>query len=267
MRLFRGDRFRFEFGMRPAEANWFRLASPELPQLEERRELIRRQPHDYAPWLAEADPVLDELLALFVEPGARALIGGGAAAGRELAGLWEPDFVLLRRDSAGAFRMVGGCVCDPSWWNPAEKLGLPIEAIHAPVPTLNAELGSRIRKFLERLPSETTFTRENWGLAAVPDRNLHPHLKRQRLDAQASLGRTWLRIEHQAFRSLPQSEGLAFVIWLTVHPLSEVTRNPEVASAFHRQLTTMPEEIARYKGLAEARESLLAQISATGLAA
>lgn len=248
-RLFRGDRYRFEFGVRPAEGNWFRWAERSHPELEERRRHVQNDPQRHRPWSPPADAVLAELLTLFPEQDRpREILTADAAGAAELAGAWEPDFVLLRRIE-GEFRLVGACVCDPSWWDPAEKLGHTIEAIHAPVPTLNADLGIRIRTFLHRLPPGQTLVRENWGLAAVPERNLHPAAHRPRLTAGSTVDHTWLRVEHQAFRTLPGSEGVAFLIWLTVHPLAEVLRDPGIAAAFRRQMETMPPDIARYKGL------------------
>lgn len=245
-RLFRGDRYRFEFGIRPAEGNWFRWAEPSHPELAQRRRGLREAAAWHLPWSSSADAVLAELLTLF--PESDRPMGKGAAGAAELAGTWEPDFVLLRRQD-GEFRLVGACVCDPSWWDPSEKLGHTIETIHAPVPTLNADLGARIRTFLHRLPPGQTLVRENWGLAAVPERNLHPAANRPRLNSESTVAHTWLRVEHQAFRTLPGSEGVAFLIWLTVHPLTEVLRDAGIAAAFRRQMETMPPDIARYKGL------------------
>ena len=134
--------------------------------------------------------------------------------------------------------------------------------IHSPVPTLNASLGPRIRTFLDRLPTDGILVRENWGLAAVPDRNLHPALQHPRLTADADPGRVWLRVEHQAFRAVPGVDGILFVIWLTVHPLREVLEVPGVAPLFCRALESMPEPIAVYKGVAAARMGLIGRIRA-----
>ncbi len=262
-RLFRGERFRFEFGIRPADSPWFRLASPGQETLTERRNLLEQHPERHAPWSSPADPLLDELLDLFTESKARQWKGRGATGARELAGNWEPDFVLLRRLD-GEFRLVGACVCDPSWWDPVAQLGKSVEAIHEPVPTLNPNLGPRIHTFLDRLPPGQTFIRENWGLAAVPDRNLHPALNRPRLNLQSAPENVWLRVEHQAFHALPHTGGLAFVIWLTVHRLSAVLTAASTAAAFSRQLATMPDEIARYKGLAAVRPTLLTWLGSVG---
>lgn len=248
-RLFRADRYRFEFGVRPAEGNWFHWTAESSDLLNERRRLLADEPDRYAPWSAEADPVLGEALDLFGGGLPEGLSGGGRGGAIRLAGGWEPDFVLLRQTDAAGFRMIGGCVCDPSWWSPSEKLGLTLREIHAPVPTLNAELGARIDRFVDRLPSGETYVRENWGVAAVPDRNLHPARNRPRLVAGTPLESCWLRVEYQAFRALPRTRGLLFVIWLQVYPMSVVLAEPNVAAAFRRQLASMPLAIAEYKGL------------------
>jgi len=240
---------------------WFRLADSAAPEVMHRRDLLTVHPERHAPWEPGADAVLDALLDLFPEAEARALRGGGVASGRALGGQWEPDFVLLRRDAMGEFRMVGGCVCDPSAWDPAGKLGRTVMEIHSPVPTLNQELGTRIRAFLDRLPTDATLSRENWGLAAVPDRNLHPALSLPRLTKGAALSGVWLRVEHQAFRALPSANGIVFVIWLTVHPLAEALTDPGVRVSFRHLLESMPASIAEYKGLAEARPALLDQLA------
>lgn len=260
-RLFRPGTFRFEFALRPAVETWFRLGDSGAPELAARRALLTALPERHAPWESGADPILDALLGLFPEPEARTMKGGGASSGRELGGLWEPDFALLRRDSDGEFRMAGGCVCDPSAWDPAGKLGRTVMGIHSPVPTLNQELGARIRSFLDRLPRDTTLTRENWGLAAVPDRNLHPALSPPRLTLDAALSGVWLRVEHQAFRALPAADGIVFVIWLTVHPLTEALTDPLVRASFRQLLESMPAAIADYKGLAAARPALIEQLA------
>lgn len=248
-RLFRGDRYRFEFGVHPASFDWFRWGSKDSELLEERRSLLDGHPERHLPWSAEADPVLDELMSLLPQPTEGVEVGTGRAKARYLAGSWEPDFILLQRDLDGIFRMVGGAVCDPSGWDPGAKLGLTVEAIHVPVPGLNSELGSRIGTFLNRLPSDATWCRENWGLAAFPDRNAHPSLNRPRLRRDTRPEETWLRVEHQAFRSLPRTGGIVFLIWLTIHRLSEVLQDSSVAEAFHRQLQSMPTEMAAYKGI------------------
>jgi len=260
-RLFRRVPYRFELGLSRGDGRWFQPGNPDSPILHERRRWLEQEDIPVAFWREEAGPALAETLSRFRD--ASNLTGespDGAARLRRFSATWEPDFVLLRRDGAGDFRMVGGCVCFPSAWDPAEKLGQTVEVIHGPVPTLNPELGARIRTFLGSLPPGTVFERENWGLAAVPERNLHPARALPRLATDTPLDRVWLRVEHQAFHALPAADGLLFIIHLTVHRLTDVLADPVTCGRFADALATMPDAMAGYKGLQPARENLLAAV-------
>src|SRR5258708_7293529 len=125
-----------------------------------------------------------------------------------LGKVWEPDFLLLRVDADDEVRLMGGCVCFPSSWNLAEKIGHPIQFIHNVVPGLNPALGSQIRGFLSRLKPGTVWLRANWGLSRSPDLNQHPARGLPRLSSNASLDETFLRIENQALVALPESRGV-----------------------------------------------------------
>ncbi len=256
-RLFRVERFRFEFGMRRGDARWFLPATPDAPVMAARRHWLSVAEDDCLIWQPEAAPLLRETQSLV---GLDLEAADGRAGLSALAARWEPDFLLLKADAGGEVRLLGGAVCFPSSWSPAEKLGCTVDEIHSPVPTVNDELGARIRTFLTRLPPGSVFERENWGLAAVPELNMHPHRRLPRLTADTPLERVTLRLEEQAFCALPQSGGVLFLIRLTVHPLVALLADTEIRAGFVRQLATMPEEIAAYKGIAGARSSLLEQI-------
>ena len=173
---------------------------------------------------------------------------------RSLSRRWKTDFLLLSRDAEERFRFVGGSVCFPSGWAPGEKLGLGLEAIHDPVPDLNAQLASRINTFLGRLQPGTSFERFNWGVAAVSDRNHHPRRGLPRLIRGYPLSGAWLRLEHQSFHALPRTGGIVFLIDLTVHPIGPVLADHATARGFAHQLRTMPHEVAVYKGLDAVRD-------------
>ncbi len=265
-RLFVGDRFAFQFGMRRGDGDWFQLdATPSAPVLERQR-WFRDTPDRCFVWLDEAAEAAAEAITLFggFVPGFPIPASANSRdALLALANHWEPDFLLLRRDGSGEYRLVAGAVCFPSSWDVREKLGHDVTHIHGVVPTLNPTLGAKIRTFLARLTPEGVFERENWGLAAHGELNAHPERGLPRLDSTARITSTWLRVEHQAFRALPVSGGLLFTIRLTVHPLSEVLTTPAARDDFARQLATMPDEIATYKGIAPARAALLSELGHT----
>lgn len=245
--------------------------------LPERQRWLTQAPRHHAPYLPEAAPLVEELAELTPHwlglvpplptanpnhpapppstppPDARRWI--------ELASAFEPDLVLLERTSRGP-RMVAGAVCLPSSWCPEEKIGQPLHAIHQPVPNLNHDLGDSIDAFLLRLRPGTAWLRANWGLTASPELNQHPSRGLPRLSAHSRLEGTWLRLEHQALAALPRTQGWVFGIRVEQLPLSTLIRSRPVAEALGRALNSMPEPMARYKGIADARAELASQIRA-----
>jgi dimethylamine monooxygenase subunit A len=251
--LFSAQPFRFQLGLRRGEPSWFRLHGWDADALAERRRVLATAPERALPWSSAAEALWPELGRLFqdgeLEP--------ATATPRHLGERWEPDWLLLARTADGDFRFVGGCVCFPSGWAPEEKLGRSVAEIHDAVPTLNRDLGERIRMFLARLDGDALFERENWGLAALPDRGLHPAADWPRPTAGTPLDRLWLRVEFQAFRGLPTAGGLLFLIHVRVWPLGEVIAHGATRTALRAQLAAMPDAIAAYKGLAAVRPALL----------
>jgi hypothetical protein len=148
-------------------------------------------------------------------------------------------------------------------------LGHTLGFIHDVVPGLNPALGAPIDQFLARLRPGMAFLRDNWGLSATDELNLHP-ARRAELPAlprpgepthALSLAKIWLRVEHQALVALPESGGVLFGIRVAVHRLDEVTQDRRVAAGLARALRTMPAELASYKRIDGVRQALLTKIS------
>lgn len=261
--LFGDGAYAFQFGVRRGDAaRWLATEGADLLLLAERRRWLEAFPERHCPWRPDAAPLLAELRTLLALSPSGAQPGGVAA---ETGGLWEPDFLLLSPDGAGEMIFRGGCVCFPTGWAPEEKLGRPVTAIHAPAPTLNDTLGRRIQGYLARVPAGVVGERENWGLAATAERNLHPALDRPRLTPPAALETTWLRIERQAFVPLPGTGGVAFLIRIETERLDRLAGDePAAAAALAAALASMPAEIAAYKGLAAARAGLIRALEDRG---
>jgi hypothetical protein len=157
------------------------------------------------------------------------------ALGRQI----EPDFLLLQPDESGTLRLDAACVCFPSAWNLAEKIGQSVESIHGAVPRLNAQTGAPIRQFLDRLKPGPAWRRANWGLSRSPEWNQHPGRPLPRLDESVTRDEVWLRVEHQAFVRLT-GDGVLFGIRISVHPLLDLLQIPEARRGLQRALRTMP---------------------------
>lgn len=249
--LFPAEDFRFHLTLRRGElATFFAATSAHESIMRERARWLSEAPARHAAITPGAEPLLTEFVRA---------VGLTAATDVRTAGATlEPDFLLLKPDADGLFRLQAGALCFPTLWALEEKMGLTLEEIHGVVPGLNSALGGPLNQFLARMKPGPAYLRANWGLAATPELNLHPALGRPRLALPLDPARVWLRIEYQALAALPETGGVAFGIRLALHPLREVLDDASARTGFHRALATMPEALVAYKGLAPVRAALLA---------
>jgi hypothetical protein len=250
-RLFPATPHRWQMGLRPADPAAFFAPGPDAPAiLAERARWLEAAPEEYAALLDEAVAALDETVRLAE--------GWGIGIGKgqpwpALGRAWEPDFALMLRGKDRLFRLAGGVVCFPSSWALREKLGKPIDEIHAPVPGLNPALARQIHTFLDRLAPGAAWARENWGLSRDAELNHHPSQRRKRLDATTTAAEVWLRIERQLLFKLPATGAVLFGIRVEVHPLASLPS--EARAGLARAVSTMPPAVLAYKGLATARDA------------
>ncbi len=254
-----GD-YRFQLRFERGEpADFFAPTANHEGLVAERRRWLRAAPQTYAALLPPGEALLKEAAELagawngFV-PLSPATPWPTCIA---LGEFWEADYLLLKCDPDNQIRLYGGCLCFPSSWRLSDKIGKPIEFIHGPVPGLNQSIGPGIHKFLSALKPGVASLRHNWGLTCSPELNYHPDRALPRLDARGNWDEVWLRVEHQALVALPKSGGILFGIRVVNHSLAEVKADSVAANRLSRALETMPEEMARYKGLATARERIL----------
>ncbi len=247
--LFPDQDFEFRFGARPGNAGGFFADTPENDTLMEGRRIALQEAT--AQCLFEESSAKEAVAECLAWEG---LDGGGC---RELALHWEPDFLILLPDENGRFIFRAGAVCFPSSWQPEEKVGLPVHAIHSPVPTLNENLGARIDKFLANLEPGKAWERSNWGLSRSPELNQHPTRDIPRLTPPFTDAEAWIRIEDQVLYRLPQTHALLFGIRLVNVSLAELKKFPDAQAGLHRAIATMPEDVADYKNITEARSQLL----------
>ena len=253
--LFPAEDYRFHLTLRRGDLRaFFAPMDPTGRLLEARRRWLQADPERYAALEPDAASLLEDWADL--------VRGWGVAEGSscvDLGGQLEPDFLLLRTDDLGAFRLAGGALVFPTSWALEEKLGRTMDEIHGVVPGLNPSLGPPIRQFLARLkPEGPAYLRSNWGLAATDAMNLHPTQPRPHLVTPVDPERVWLRVEHQILAALPRSSGVAFGIRVTLHPLTDVWRDGSLRAGFHRALRTMPADLAAYKGLTSVQQELVA---------
>ncbi len=148
----------------------------------------------------------------------------------------QDDLALMHRDVAEAL-----WVMLPSSWNPLEKIGLSLRAIHEPVPNstiLQNATPNLTKAVLERGP----FERFVWTLQASTSLGAHPE------HPSSDDGGTYWRVERQTFFPMPDLERYWFVIRVHVVPL-ETVLNPERAVELHAALEKIGSSLTQHKRL------------------
>lgn len=188
--------------------------------------------------------------------------------------LVQEDLLLMRRGDDG-WRLAAAALCFPSSWSLAEKFGRPLDEIHGPVPGFGA--GTRpaelIARMFDNLRLDRPVERLNWSLQT--DAELHNPMSSLQRDERAAarlsrfgdapLDGTFIRVERQTLRKLPESGDVLFTIRIFIDPLAALAGHPEraaLARSFAAQLAAMDPEQLAYKGLAGDRDRLVDALGA-----
>lgn len=174
------------------------------------------------------------------------------------------DLALLQKSPEG-WRLTAGCICFPSSWSLAQKLGKPLHDVHGPVPdfqhgTRNAAI---IERIFDNLRPDEPVIRWNWSVYGN-DTLHHPHLSPpRRFGDGADADSVWLRVERQTLRKLPQTGAVLFTIGIHLTPLEAIEAPPErerLTEGLIRQIEALDEAQTDYKGLSAERERLLGRL-------
>jgi hypothetical protein len=166
--------------------------------------------------------------------------------------------VLVRSD---VWRLQAACVCFPSRWNLASKLGATLDDIHRPVPSYDVELSRPTNAFFERLKPERSFWRLNWTLIDNP--TLHQPTS-ARHSPDGDLDNWFFRVERQTLRRLPLSDTIVFTIRNYVASARELCdAHAEFGATLLLNLDTAPDAMREYKGWRGVADRLRESLSAT----
>ena len=158
----------------------------------------------------------------------------------------QEDLLLLDPQ----LRLVAGQLCFANAWCLDEKLGLPLTAVHGPVPGYAEKLAAPVEKLLERLRPDRPVWRVNWALRPTPQLDLTSRhsLWVERLKAGCRLDDCWLRVERQTLSRLPATGCILFTIHTYQDPVTALTAAQRALVAAVVRAT--PAATLRYKGIA-----------------
>jgi dimethylamine monooxygenase subunit A len=280
--LFGGGRYRLAMGLTPLnEAEWL-VPDASLPEiLAEKRRLLATRSESVLRVLPEASAASVELLQLLAGhlprhfPSIYRLgkdgqltntashetwnIDGPPLHPLDIAGrLVAEDLCLMQASDAG-YRLIGATLCFPNRWQLEEKIGQPLDFIHAPVPGFAPALERPVAHFFAALKPDRILARVNWGIADDPTR-FQPIGR----DADAAItpetagSALYLRIERQTLRRLPESQAVLFTIRTEIMPLGQVIATPANAVGLAAAIRDMSPAMLRYKHLTAVAPALLA---------
>ena len=175
---------------------------------------------------------------------------------------YEQDFAVLDGET-GTLKWL--CVCVPSHWAPEDKIGLDFPSVHAPVAD-NKLLVSSAAQLVKLATSGDCWERFVWTITPSGRYDQHPrrHMREPwppLQDPSAFAQQLWLRAERQTFFPVAGAHQSVFTIRVMLQPLPESVQAPGAARKLHDALSTMSDAVLAYKGLAPARDRLLAWLS------
>ncbi len=165
------------------------------------------------------------------------LSDGTSPAPLARAALLVPEDLCMMQLEDGRYRLVAACVCAPSYWSLAEKIGRTLTQIHAPVPALEEKLGARMHAFFQRLPASTAFERRNWFLH-LDDEPFQPRPEAWPRSEAIDPARLVMRSERQTLKQMAD-DLILFTIQVSCRPFAQITGYPEAMADLLTALTRL----------------------------
>lgn len=209
-----------------------------------------------APGLAEATQELDDVVRRWL--GERPSAPGGSDALGVLATtrLLVADDLCLLLPGTDGWQLAAACVCFPSYWRPADRVGHPLDVVHESVPGYRGSLAGRVDGFLGRLRPGQGVWRRNWLVHDVADLHLPRWVAGVDRPTPVPEAR-WLRSERQTLVRLPITEAVVFTIRTQQVPMVLLRQRPDAAPRLAAAIRGWSAEQRAYKGAA-VDEALLA---------
>jgi dimethylamine monooxygenase subunit A len=176
----------------------------------------------------------------------------------------QEDLVLMRPPTADdvvkgetSYHMAAAAVVF-SFVALPEKLGKPVEFLHAPVPGYEQHIRKSMNFTFSKLKVEQPMWRNNWGIS--PSGDLDKPLYGSALAQEERYMSTsavsvetvksrFLKVEYQTIRRLPKSSYLLFTINTMVEPMYELETVPMAASCLAASIRGMSSAMRKYKGI------------------
>jgi dimethylamine monooxygenase subunit A len=149
------------------------------------------------------------------------------------------------------YRLTAGANCFPAGWRLRERIGHTISELHHnKVPFYAERLALSMHRFFNRLRVDQPHMRFNYAIDISGELfhiNSHHNLDVSTLNHSVRLDDLHLRVERQVLQRLPKTKAIVFSIRTYITPISEVTKDKDVARALRTNTRSYKPEVAIYK--------------------
>ena len=256
--------WRLSMGLRPLEsAAWLEVDEKFRDELDLKTRLLKENYDVVVATNPEGDDASHELLEEIIRnlrehhPGANTAVDESEHPVVAASRLVQEDLCVLVREDA--WRLRAACVCFPSRWDLAAKIGTTLDDIHGPVPGYDLELSRPTNAFFERLKPDRSFWRLNWTLLDSPTLFQPASIRRS---PEGDFAEWYFRVERQTLRSLPRTSAVVFTIRTYVTSAAALCANDETfAEILVSAIASAPATMQEYKGWTGVAEQLRAALA------
>ncbi|WP_221563745.1 DUF3445 domain-containing protein [Alkalihalobacillus sp. TS-13] len=182
----------------------------------------------------------------------------------DVAGRHVQEDLIIMGDRHDGLFLEAGQLCFPSNWSLAFVQGMEFKSIHTPVPGIQKDsFINKVERFISKIRPGAAWERKNWSITVTnkldtPLETYSEWGKRRKEVTAENVGEViHLRVEVQRLLRLPMNHDVLFTIHTYLLPLEELIQNGDWLKIFYRNIKTLPEDIAEYKGILNYREELL----------
>jgi hypothetical protein len=161
----------------------------------------------------------------------------------------QEDLCLLQPKN-DSYSLTAASLCAPSYWRLLEKIGQPLDRIHAPVPGYTEQLSKKLNRFFQHIKVDRPVWRGNWSVV-TSERLYQPgNEESESVAAPEHIPhRCFIRTERQTLRRMPVTGAVLFTIKVQIKPFTDFLDNPVWLQDLHSALAQLSGDERHYKSL------------------
>ena len=179
----------------------------------------------------------------------------------DLCGRFVQEDLCLMAPGPDGYTLEAASLCFPARWRLMDKMGLPMSAIHKPVPDYSEKLSRPVDSFFNRIDVDRPVWRVNWSLTTDPTmfqpvRQKHSASELPITSKNAG-DQVYMRCERQTLRRLPDTGWILFTIKTYLDKVSKLHKYPKEVQNLSSLLRSAPTTLLSYKNINHFLEPLL----------